>query len=47
LYVRFEEPSGTNAIRTILFGFSAYSAGKYPTAFSKITGTGLITANWA
>lgn len=47
LYVRFEEPSGTNAIRTILFGFSAYTAGKYPTAFSKITGTGLITANWA
>jgi HK97 family phage major capsid protein len=47
LYVRFEEPSGTNAIRTILFGFSAYSAGKYPTAFSAVTGTGLITANWA
>lgn len=47
LYVRFEEPSGTNAIRTILFGFSAYTAGKYPTAFSKITGTALITANWA
>ena len=47
LYVRFEEPSGTNAIRTILFGFSAYSAGKYPSAFSKITGTGLITSNWS
>ena len=47
LYVRFEEPSGTNAIRTILFGFSAYSAGKYPTAFSAITGTGLITSTWA
>jgi len=47
LYVRFEEPSGTNAIRTILFGFSAYTAGKYPTAFSKITGTGLITSAWA
>ena len=47
LFVRFEEPSGTNAIRTILFGFSAYSAGKYPTAFSAITGTGLITSTWA
>lgn len=47
LYVRFEEPTGTNAIRTILFGFSAYSAGKYPTAFSAITGTGLITSTWA
>jgi HK97 family phage major capsid protein len=47
LFVRFEEPSGTNAIRTILFGFSAYTAGKYPTAFSAITGTGLITSTWA
>jgi HK97 family phage major capsid protein len=47
LFVRFEEPSGTNAIRTILFGFSAYTAGKYPTAFSAVTGTGLITSTWA
>jgi hypothetical protein len=29
-----------------VFGFSAYTAGKYPAAFSAITGTGLITANW-
>lgn len=47
LYVRFEQPDGNIAIRTVLFGFSAYSAGRYPTAFSAITGTGLITANWA
>jgi HK97 family phage major capsid protein len=47
LYVRFEQPDGNIAIRTVLFGFSAYSAGRYPTAFSAISGTGLITANWA
>jgi len=47
LYVRFEEPSGINGIRTILFGFSAYTAGKYPTAFAAINGTGLITSTWA
>jgi HK97 family phage major capsid protein len=47
LFVRFEQPDGNIAIRTVVFGFSAYTAGKYPTAFSAITGTGLITANWA
>jgi HK97 family phage major capsid protein len=46
LYVRFEQPDGNIAIRTVVFGFSAYTAGKYPKAFSAITGTGLITANW-
>lgn len=47
LYVRFEQPDGNIAIRTVVFGFSAYTAGKYPTAFSAITGTGLITSTWA
>ena len=47
LFVRFEQPDGNIAIRTVVFGFSAYTAGKYPTAFSAITGTGLITSNWA
>jgi len=46
LYVRFEQPDGNIAIRTVVFGFSAFTAGKYPAAFSAITGTGLITANW-
>lgn len=46
LYVRFEQPDGNIAIRTVVFGFSAYTAGKYPKAFTAITGTGLITANW-
>ena len=47
MYVRFEQPDGNIAIRTVVFGFSGYTAGKYPTAFSAITGTGLIAANWA
>jgi HK97 family phage major capsid protein len=47
LYVRFEQPDGNVAIRTVVFGFSAYTAGKYPAAFSAITGTGLITSTWA
>lgn len=46
LFVRFEQPDGNIAIRTVVFGFSAYTAGKYPAAFSAITGTGLITANY-
>lgn len=46
LYVRFEQPDGNIAIRTVVFGFSAFTAGKYPAAFTAITGTGLITANW-
>lgn len=47
LYVRFEQPDGNVAIRTVLFGFSAFTAGKYPAAFSAITGTGLIPSTWA
>lgn len=47
LYVRFEQPDGNIAIRTVVFGFSAYTAGKYPTAFSAITGTGMIPSTWA
>jgi hypothetical protein len=47
LYVRFEQPDGNVAIRTVVFGFSAFTAGKYPAAFSAITGTGLITSTWA
>jgi len=46
LFVRFEQPDGNIAIRTVVFGFSAYTAGKYPQAFSAVTGTGLIVANY-
>jgi HK97 family phage major capsid protein len=46
LYVRFEQPDGNIAIRTVVFGFSSYTAGKYPAAFSAITGTGMIVANY-
>ena len=46
-YVKFEQPDGQVAIRVVLYSFYAYTAGRYATAFSKITGTGLVTANWA
>jgi HK97 family phage major capsid protein len=46
LYVRFEQPDGNIAIRTVVFGFSAYTAGKYPAAFSAITGTGMIISQY-
>jgi HK97 family phage major capsid protein len=46
LFVRFEQPDGNIAIRTVVFGFSAYTAGKYPAAFSAITGTGMIMSQW-
>jgi HK97 family phage major capsid protein len=46
LFVRFEQPDGNIAIRTVVFGFSAYTAGKYPAAFSAITGTGMIISQY-
>lgn len=42
-YVRFEQPDGRNAIRIVMFGFSAFTAGRYPKATAKIGGTGLVT----
>lgn len=46
LFVRFEQPDGNIAIRTVVFGFSAYTAGKYPAAFSAINGTGMIISQY-
>lgn len=42
-YVRFEQPDGKVAVRIVLFGFSAFTAGRYPKAVAKIGGTGLVT----
>ena len=42
-YVRFEQPDGKVAIRIVLFGFSAFTAGRRPLAGAIIGGTGLIT----
>ena len=42
-YVRFEQPDGKVAIRIVLFGFSAFTAGRRPLAGAIIGGTGLVT----
>jgi hypothetical protein len=46
-YVRFEQPDGKVAVRIVMFGFSAFTAGRYPKAIAKIGGTGLVTPTFA
>lgn len=42
LYIRAEQPLVQNlAVRMVVFGFSAFTAGRYPAAHGAITGTGL------
>jgi len=39
----FEETAGGNlTVKAVVYGYSAYTAGRYPTAFSVISGTGLV-----
>ena len=38
----FEHPEGRLAVRVIVYGFAAFTAGRYPAASSTIDGTGLI-----
>lgn len=38
----FEHPEGRLAVRLIVYGFAAFTAGRYPAATSSIDGTGLI-----
>lgn len=45
-YVQFEEPNGKVAINTVLFGFSAFTAERYPKAIAQINGTGLATPSF-
>ena len=45
-YVRFEQPDGKVAIRIVLFGFSAFTAGRRPLAGAYIGGTGLVTPSF-
>jgi HK97 family phage major capsid protein len=43
LAMRFEQPVGHQGqIRIVVFGFAAFTAGRYPAASSLLTGTGLI-----
>lgn len=43
LFVRFEQPDGNVAERIVLYGFSAFTAGRLPLSSAQINGTGLIT----
>lgn len=41
--LRFEETNGGKlSVKLVVYGYCAFTAGRYPTAVSKITGTGLI-----
>jgi HK97 family phage major capsid protein len=43
LMMRFEQPVGHQGqVRIVVFGFAAFTAGRYPAATSAITGAGLI-----
>ncbi|HNH39078.1 MAG TPA: phage major capsid protein [Microthrixaceae bacterium] len=42
--LRFEEVGGdTLQVKLVVYGYSAFTAGRYPTAICKVTGTGLVT----
>jgi len=42
LYIRAEQPLVQNlAVRMVVFGFSAFTGGRFPAAHGAITGTGL------
>lgn len=47
LYIRAEQPKATTlAVQLVVYGFSAFSAGRYPGAHGKISGTGLATPSF-
>jgi len=44
MLLRFEQPKSAELdVTMIVFGYSAFTANRYPNAFAKITGTGLVT----
>lgn len=44
LYLRFEDTNAGNlSVKLVVYGYSAFTAGRYPAAVSVISGTGLIT----
>lgn len=48
LFLRFEETNGANlTVKAVVYGYSAFTAGRYPGASATIGGTGLVTPAWA
>jgi HK97 family phage major capsid protein len=44
MMLRFEEPKSAELeVKMVVYGYSAYTAGRYPNAFALIGGTGLVT----
>ena len=44
MFLRFEQPKASELdVQMIVYGYSAYTHNRYPNAFAKITGTGLVT----
>lgn len=42
--LRFEQTNGGNLqVKLVAYGYSAFTAGRYPTAIAKVGGTGLVT----
>jgi hypothetical protein len=44
MMLRFEQPKGAELdVQMIVYGYSAFTANRYPNAFALVGGTGLIT----
>jgi hypothetical protein len=44
MMLRFEQPESQQLnITMIVYGYAAFTANRYPSAFSQINGTGLVT----
>ena len=45
--LRFEDvKSAELEVKMVVYGYSAYTAGRYPNAFALIGGTGLVTPSF-
>lgn len=46
--LRFEETQGGNlSVKLVVYGYTAFTAGRYPTAVATVGGTGLVTPTFA
>ncbi len=47
MMLRFEQPKGAELdVQMIVYGYAAFTANRYPNAFSLVGGTGLITPSF-
>ena len=44
MMLRFDQPKAAELdVLMVVYGYAAFTANRYPKAFAKITGTGLVT----